>query len=78
MTSVVLCHTSAFKYLSLYMLCQKWQNKDVHSSKVYKTRRSFDEMIPAGIYSGLIQGSHPTNERRRYKMPPPFIGWAQT
>ena len=32
-----------------------------------------------GIYdTGLILGLHPTNERRRYKVTPSLIGWAQT
>ena len=26
----------------------------------------------------LIQGLHPANERRRYKVTPSLIGWAQT
>ena len=26
----------------------------------------------------LILGLHPTNERRRYKVTPSLIGWAQT
>ena len=28
--------------------------------------------------SGLILGLHPANERRRYKVTPPLISWAQT
>ena len=28
--------------------------------------------------SGLIWGLHPANERRRYKVTPSLIGWAQT
>ena len=28
--------------------------------------------------SGLILGLHPANERRRYKVTPSLIGWAQT
>ena len=28
--------------------------------------------------SGLIPGLHPANERRRYKVTPSLIGWAQT
>ena len=27
--------------------------------------------------TGLILGLHPANERRRYKVKPPLIGWAQ-
>ena len=29
-------------------------------------------------YTGLILGLRPANERRRYKVTPSFIGWAQT
>ena len=29
-------------------------------------------------YTGLILGLRPANERRRYKVTPPLIGWAQT
>ena len=29
-------------------------------------------------YAGLILGLHPANERRRYKVTPSLIGWAQT
>ena len=28
--------------------------------------------------TGMIQGLHPTNERRCYKVTPSLIGWAQT
>ena len=28
--------------------------------------------------TGLIFGLHPANERRRYKVTPPLIGWKQT
>ena len=28
--------------------------------------------------TGLILGLRPSNERRRYKVTPSFIGWAQT
>ena len=28
--------------------------------------------------TGVILGWHPANERRRYKVTPPLIGWAQT
>ena len=28
--------------------------------------------------AGLILGLHPANERRRYKVTPSLIGWAQT
>ena len=30
------------------------------------------------IYTTLILGLRPVNERRRYKVTPPLIGWAQT
>ena len=32
----------------------------------------------APCQSGLILGLRPTNERRRYKVTPSLIGWAQT
>ena len=28
--------------------------------------------------TGLIQGLHPANERRRYKITPFLVGWVQT
>ena len=31
-----------------------------------------------GSNAGLILGLHPANERRRYKVTPSLIGWAQT
>ena len=30
------------------------------------------------LIAGLILSLHPANERRRYKVTPPLIGWAQT
>ena len=30
------------------------------------------------VSAGLILGLHPANERRRYKVTPSLIGWAQT
>ena len=30
------------------------------------------------MYTGLILGLRPANERRRYKVTPSLIGWAQT
>ena len=30
------------------------------------------------MYTELILGSRPANERRRYKVTPSLIGWAQT
>ena len=30
------------------------------------------------VYTGLIPGLRPANERRRYKVTPSLIGWAQT
>ena len=30
------------------------------------------------IVTGLILGLHPANDRRRYKVMPSLIGWAQT
>ena len=40
------------------------RNKTKHNSHVH--------------LSGLILGWHIANERRRYKVTPPLIGWAQT
>ena len=37
---------------------------------------SFDELLPA-CYSGLILGLRTANERRRYFVTTPLIGWAQ-
>ena len=33
---------------------------------------------PGDIVTGLILGLRPANERRRYKVTPSSIGWAQT
>ena len=41
------------------------------------TYMTMSEMIK-NHYSGLILGLHPANERRRYKVTPSLIGWAQT
>ena len=30
------------------------------------------------VYAGLFLGLHSANERRRYKVTPSLIGWAQT
>ena len=43
------------------------------STKLTKCRFRSDPPAP-----GLILGLHPANERRRYKVTPPLIGWAQT
>ena len=39
---------------------------------------NFAEVCSCGADSGLILGLHPANERRRYKVTPSLIGWAQT
>ena len=31
-----------------------------------------------GVAAGVFLGLHPANERRRYKVTPSLIGWAQT
>ena len=33
---------------------------------------------PSDDTTGMIIGLHPANERRRYKVTPSLIGWAQT
>ena len=35
-------------------------------------------VLSNGASSGLILGLRPANERRRYKVTPSLIGWAQT
>ena len=35
-------------------------------------------VIELDVYSGLILGLRLANERRRYKITPSLIGWAQT
>ena len=34
--------------------------------------------IKSVLYSGLILGLHPANEKRHYRVTPSLIGWAQT
>ena len=34
--------------------------------------------MPEEDKSGLIRGLHPANERRRYKVTPSLVGWAET
>ena len=36
------------------------------------------DVVVAIQYTGLILGLRPANERRRYKVTPSLIGWAQT
>ena len=45
------------------------------NSVIYKFKN-----CPGAEYqvTGLILGLHPANERRRYKVTPSLIGWAQT
>ena len=44
-----------------------------------KTKMCSQEAPQADIVkSGLILGLRPANERRRYKVTPSLIGWAQT
>ena len=38
----------------------------------------YSQMSSVVIITGLILGLHPANERRRYKVTPSLIGWAQT
>ena len=38
----------------------------------------FDAIDYSCMNSGLILGLRPANERRRYKVTPSLIGWAQT
>ena len=43
------------------------------------TSQSHPHVWTKGVYiAGLILGSCPANERRRYKVTPSLIGWAQT
>ena len=37
-----------------------------------------NDIQTSGYLTGMIQGLHPVNERRRYKVTPSVIGWAQT
>ena len=39
---------------------------------------SGNEILALWVHSGLILGLRPANERRRYKVTPSPIGWAQT
>ena len=35
-------------------------------------------VLQCNVYPGLILDLGPANERRRYEVTPPLIGWAQT
>ena len=39
--------------------------------------RFHDEISSWSANSGLILGLHPANKKRRYKVTPSLIGWAQ-
>ena len=38
----------------------------------------YDTFDITNVFTGLILGLHPANERRRYKVTASLIGWAQT
>ena len=57
------CSNSNADALDLLQSCTK--------SSIQKVRRV------SCIETGLILGLHPANERRRYKVTPSLIGWAQ-
>ena len=55
--------------------------------KPYRLRDTYVMQVMFDVYvtcesvcinSGLILGLRPANERRRYKVTPSLIGWAQT
>ena len=59
----------------------KWSRKKLGQHTTCSTIRFIDPItrIMTGIeYTGLILGLRPANERRRYKVTPSLIGWAQT
>ena len=50
---------------------------NVHSTYCGYRKCGKDIAVEAGPILGLILGLHPANERRRYKVTPSLIGWAQ-
>ena len=51
---------------------------DQHGSSVFDTRTKHTPLfVTKYILPGLILGLRPANERRRYKVTPSLIGWAQ-
>ena len=53
------------------------QNRDACQTSTFPRQLHTRRHIPYDI-AGLIVGLRPTNERRRYKVTPSLIGWAQT
>ena len=53
-----------------------WANGDAVYWRIYAPP-DFDDTLH-GSSAGLILGLRPANERRRYKVTPSLIGWAQT
>ena len=53
-------------------------NKICQANKIIKLPNTIDSYYNMVQCSGLILDLHPANERRRYKVMPPLIGWAQT
>ena len=49
-----------------------------HLKMPYVTIGHSVDAYPNLFHSGLILGLRPANERRRYKVTPSLIGWAQT
>ena len=43
-----------------------------------ESQKTCKGIILTSVGSGLILGLRPANERRRYKVTPSLIGWAQT
>ena len=53
----------------LYIILRSWWRQ---------VTTSFDNVLLPNMQPGLILGLCPANERRRYKVTPSLIGWAQT
>ena len=77
---VVKCITM-FLSQSAYVHCNCWSScwhvllKHQHVVALFLDVQHTQELKP---YTGLILGMHLANEKRRYKVTPSFIGWAQT
>ena len=51
---------------------------DIKTMRPYVTLIAHVSFINVGIVIGLILGLHLAKEKRRYKVTPSLIGWAQT
>ena len=70
------CHTAATVHLP-YFLLMAWHHLSPKTSATIKVMQA-TWRTSVMTSTGLILGLCPANERRRYKVVPSLIGWAQT